>query len=414
MKKLYLSADNSTWIDSSTYGIYLNSDTYLNAPAFDYTEYSVPARNGNLIAYNNRYGNVLRRFDCYINASVETNFDAFKKWIYTHPGYVYIKSDYDTTTFQKGYLAQDIQAEPFNKDGNYSIQFSIYFSCQPQKFSTTTTKYMPDYTLHTSMYDRNHPKVKCILNQLPNEYIPNDRFFFLQQAAVGTINYTNFNVSWSGGSCFACVFETNDPDYEEPTDIIDVSLDSISNLSFSETGTYDYVFILIGFRDSGTITCNFKANGTTADRSINNLGQNMAIVNGGTNCGVDIGDLTITMYSDGTNTEKYSYILFRRYLGTDLVGEGIIYILIPSTANVTGYTTAHGSDYSYDLVINTDRLTCRMVKSGMPDVNFNNYINIVGDFDGYCDKVTAQVIATGNWGTGYAYTMTFRPTWWKL
>ena len=60
-KNLYI---NNTNI--GTYGIYISSDTILNSPQIDYKEYSVPGRTGNIIQYNNRLDNVVRKFTCHI------------------------------------------------------------------------------------------------------------------------------------------------------------------------------------------------------------------------------------------------------------------------------------------------------------------------------------------------------------
>ena len=412
LKKLYLSADNSTWVNSGTYGIYLNSDTYLNAPAFDYTEYSVPARNGNLIAYNHRYGNVLRRFDCYINASVETNFDSFKKWIYTHPGYIYIKSDYDSATYQKGYLAQDIEVEPFNKDGNYSIQFSLYFSCQPQKFSTSTseTTVTRESKTATRVCDRNDPRIKAVLNKLSPSQIPEDTIFFLKQISASYDSYTNFTLSWSGGNVFSCIYQEASFGSNEIESIINVSHTSVSNLSFTAT-LYHSVNVIVGYRDTGSIPIYFMHGGTGDwTRTIGNVGVNLATIQSSGSTGADLGNITANMLSTDSLTAVSSWVIIRRYLDNLLVAEGIIKLTPDGSVDVSAYKTG----YAYDLVLNVENLTCYCVKTNLPSINCNSYMNMIGNFSGFCDKITVDAYADNVYGYGYIDTLKVAPTWWKV
>lgn len=132
-KNLYINDVNVT-----DYGFYINSDTYLDAPLIDYNEYKIPARNGNVIQYNKRYENIIRKFECYIPDinDVQSVLDNLKNILYTSVGYVKILSDYEPEFYQYGYLAQEIKVKPFNTE--LSAKFELYFSCQPQKISITT------------------------------------------------------------------------------------------------------------------------------------------------------------------------------------------------------------------------------------------------------------------------------------
>lgn len=117
-------------------GIYVSSDTYLNSPSFDYKEYQIPSRTGNVIQYNNRLNNVIRKLDCYIDsehANVDSALLLLKRFLYRNSGYIMIRTNYDANgIYQYGYLAQDITIEPFNQ--GQVVNFSLYFSCIPCKF----------------------------------------------------------------------------------------------------------------------------------------------------------------------------------------------------------------------------------------------------------------------------------------
>ena len=127
-KNLYINDVNVT-----DFGFYINSDTYLDAPSIDYNTYTVPARNGNVIQYNKRFNNIVRKIECYIPYmhDVQDVLDKLKKLIYSNVGYLKIRSDYEPDYFQYGYLAQEIKAIPFDKE--LSAKFELYFSCEPQK-----------------------------------------------------------------------------------------------------------------------------------------------------------------------------------------------------------------------------------------------------------------------------------------
>lgn len=146
-KKLYIND-----IDISQYGIYISSDTYLNTPLIDYTEYQIPSRDGNVIQYNKRLNNVIRRFDCYIHDThnIQTSLNQLKKILYVHRGYMKLQSDYDIGTYQYGYLAEEIEVVPFGF--NNVASFSLYFSCLPSKYITNEQEYAYYNTLDGNFY----------------------------------------------------------------------------------------------------------------------------------------------------------------------------------------------------------------------------------------------------------------------
>lgn len=138
--KLYINETNI-----ANYGIYISSDTYLDSPKIDYAEFQIPAKNGTAILDNKRLNNVIRKFDCYIpeSGNVENSLGQLKRLLYTNKGYLKLSSDYDPSYYQYGYLAQEINVKPFNKK---AAEFSLYFSCLPQKYEDVNA-------LHTTTYN---------------------------------------------------------------------------------------------------------------------------------------------------------------------------------------------------------------------------------------------------------------------
>ena len=183
-KQLYING-----IGTGTYGIYISSDTYLNAPSPDITAHQVAGRSGDLIQWNKRLNNIVRKFDCYIPDSAQANFDEFKRMLYTNIGYVEISSDYEADTYQRGYLAEEIEATPFQSEDVLRVTFSLYFSCEPQKYFKTNTEQTIDTTpgnasTYVIILPRTHKLVQTVLKALPSEAVPNGDYFVYCQGTT--------------------------------------------------------------------------------------------------------------------------------------------------------------------------------------------------------------------------------------
>ena len=178
-KNLYINNTNL-----GTYGVYISSDTVLNAPSFDYVEHQVPGRDGTMLQYNNRLNNVIRKFSCYIpeKDNVATALFNVKKLIYQNPGYLKIASDYEPGIFMYGYLAQELNLSPF-KDYE-SGMFDLYFSCQPTKRTTSTALEYPNISQYVyyqeNLFPRNYPILQEVFNLLPADSVPSGDWFVIR------------------------------------------------------------------------------------------------------------------------------------------------------------------------------------------------------------------------------------------
>lgn len=159
--------------DTKIEGIYITSDTYLNSPSFDYTEYKIPGRDGNVIIDNKRMNNVMRKFDCYIpqSGNIDTALANLKSVLYLNRGYLKISSDYDPGFYQYGYLAQELNIAPFN---NKAASFSLYFSCLPYLRGASGV-YQTDNDIGASIYvnrfkSNNDSELVAFKSQLKNDY----------------------------------------------------------------------------------------------------------------------------------------------------------------------------------------------------------------------------------------------------
>ena len=181
-------------ISLGTYGIYISSDTILNAPSFDYVEHEVPGRDGTLLQYNNRLTNVIRKFSCYVPEinDVQTAVANVKRLIYTHPGYVKLSSDYEANIYQYGYFVQGFDVKPF--DNYRTVSFDLYFSCQPMKRTESVGLAMnnsPYTDGYLELLPRNDSIIQELFNGLPVDMIPSDEWFV---ATLINLNDTFENV----------------------------------------------------------------------------------------------------------------------------------------------------------------------------------------------------------------------------
>lgn len=184
-------------VNIGNYGIYISSDTYLNAPLIDYTEFQVPARDGNLILDNKRLNNVIRKFDCYIpeNYDLEGGLNKLKKLIYSKRGYFKIVSDYDNSYYQYGYFAEELNVEPFITQ---SANFTLYFSCLPQKWYTETTKISKnvDTLRYSPRYRKSDdPVIQKLLATTKNNYDISNGWLLGATLSSGIFANTTYNIN---------------------------------------------------------------------------------------------------------------------------------------------------------------------------------------------------------------------------
>ena len=192
-------------IRSDQFSIYVSSDTFLNSPGYAYEAYEVPSRNGALLKYDKHLQNVVRQFNCFCKDNVIVNLDAFKQALYANSGYMRIESDYDPDTYQMGYLAEGIEVEPFDASGDFSAQFTITFSCKPQKwFKNVTTETV---TVHEAgiykVLKRTDTYIQKMFNALPISAIPEGDTFYLISVYKKPATSLQISASMSTGGFLA-------------------------------------------------------------------------------------------------------------------------------------------------------------------------------------------------------------------
>lgn len=402
----------------STYGIYIASDTYLNAPGIDYTEYQIPAVDGNQIAYNRRLNNVVRKFDCFIKDNVDSGITSLKKLIYSNPGYMRIESDYDSSVYQMGYLAQEIEFNPFRDGDVLEVKFSLYFSCKPQKYSVTDSSVTISANTVISLnlrkvVTRNSQFCQELFDLLPTALIPENYSFFVFYTSSNTssaTNVTGINASWNGGSTFcACVVASagNDHVYQ----VLSVSNQSISNASGTTT-TAGRVAFVVPVQMSGIYSFSYNA-GSAVSYSTADIGTLSKTVSNASAFGVklasedfyDVAENMIGSYYSNTftmhgyfNGVKNSECTVE--LRTDLI-DSVFFETLKT------YSTYADGVYMFSVRIDYETNDVYLTRTGMPDVSMSAYFEIksnmgeanIDEVKGllYRNDVLSGAIITAKW-----------------
>lgn len=192
-------------IRSDQFSIYVSSDTFLNSPGYAYEEYEVPSRNGALLKYDKHLQNVIRQFNCFCKDNVIVNLDAFKQALYANSGYMRIESDYDPDTYQMGYLAEGIEFEPFDASGDFSTQFTVTFSCMPQKWFKRVTNESVEVQAAgvQKILTRTDTFIQKMFSALPISAIPDGDTFYVIPASKKPATSLQISASMSTGGFLA-------------------------------------------------------------------------------------------------------------------------------------------------------------------------------------------------------------------
>ena len=413
MKQMYING-----VGSGTYKVYISSDTYLDSPSIDYTEYTIPAVNGNVVAYNKRLNNVVRKFDCFIKKDPLVNLNGFKKLIYKNTGYLRIESDYDPDTYQLGYLAQDIKVTPFNKGNNLEVRFTLYFSCKPQKWFKTNEaekEFEPaDLGVSWSIVGRNDKELKQMLSRLPADQQPQGQYFArvtLSDESLSAAQVTDISLSCSGfafcrlymwvRTMGQLIVQEDKPVcwgygssgisysgkwYRELTVYAPLEKDLTLNATAQTTaGTKTFS---IDFSDIQYTAENNAAFGVTVRQRLyysldkaSDIVESPAVLQG---------------YSQNKKVSEAMYVMHFELMDTDL-REKLVDV----------YMTADG------LRIDIDEENNAFAVKGSDSLDISSYLEVNGNIDRRCDMVTGTYVGGGG-NPGAINSALIIPEWWQL
>lgn len=421
-------------VDLSTFGIFLQSETYLSAPSFDYVEYAVPARDGNLLSYNKRMNNIIRRFDCLIKDNVQSGMDALKNLIYSNAGYLKLATSYEPDVYQEGYLAQEIEVTPFMKDSALSAQFSLYFSCKPQKYFNTTASgsYEPAVSVTIpnliGIYSRNDEKITDIFAKLHAYEIPDDEYFLVfkiydafssDSSGVTFTNVTGTNSS-GGFIALADYAGINDEDF----DLIAAKASTAGYYNYGTVNTWDdylMVEMIVPYSSGATysFTCTHEGtahNGQTIMSDYSVTLTNTAAV------GADVVALGITAQAqemeDTTvlGVDGHFYIEGRKD-GTRKFGA---HLMIPFGSLTGAQIAALTQLIETDMYKGTDAFVLDIdndLNATSGGYKAGHLIEVDGDLSGICDEYSFTMLKAETTAERYAgqpLAISAEVRWWKV
>ena len=424
-KQLYING-----VGTGDYGIYISSDTYLNAPAPDYVAHQVPGRNGDLLGFSGRLNNVARKFTCYIPDSAQSNFDGFKKLLYSQMGYVRIESDYEPDTYQRGYLAEDIEAEPFQSDEALRVTFDLTFSCEPQKYYKTSTAETISFH-HTSdtwnayIVPRSHPIIQQLLPHIPVRDVPEGDAFLVQftspiaMARGITLTNAQFSSTDYEGFVAMAVIENVEIDYlTKIRSFIGYSTSgeiSASDYTYTTETMYSGVAVVIpadaectwtasinqskGYPFSNTVT--MQPQGTISDSNAIGLHHTLEISG-------EYGQGQVQDYEKG----NIQVVLVGLLNGSPSFSGFITVDTKPFRA-----VTESGKTYQAKIVIDSENMTGYAEVNGKT-INMSESIGIWGSIDGIADEVRlicyreSQSLHLRQ--PFYYQNFVVTPRWWKI
>ena len=423
MKQLYINGTGT-----GSLNIFISSDTFLNSPEYDYDAYGIPSVNGDMLKYSKRMKNIIRRFDCFCKTNVDANIDAFKKLIYSTSGYMRISSDYEPTTYQWGYLAQEIECEPFDASGAYEVTFTVYFSCMPQKFfvtANTITSNLSQANPCDRVLTREHPVIQKLISKLPLAAIPDSYYFayfetpdprtpFTLSLSITDLTFAAFcGLNWNPITYELKSLHTLFA-YTKGTPIEDLSC------TYSSPTPMTYGVIVALEKGSFTYTINPTSDNESVTATEQAMSGDTVTVSQATAVGAspmftwefqlpsalaNRGDYfaKITGFSNGV--EKWQSLVAFQF-GT--MPNSVASVLIKSYSTTkSGYTNKF-----INVVYDPELEQFYALKSGKK-YSLDEYISVYGDIGGTCDTITIDKQNIVN-VESFPTTLKTKANWWKV
>lgn len=425
-KQLYING-----IGTGEYGIYISSDTYLNAPAPDYVAHPIPGRSGDLLQWNNRLNNIARKFTCYIPDNAQSNMDGFKKLLYGTMGYLEISSDYEPDTYQRGYLAEEIEAEPFQSDEVLRVTFDLTFSCEPQKYikdvsPTTVSKALNTSPQTSYVVPRSHGTIQKLFQALPTNNVPDGDAFVMVLASSNTLytsgtfdNVTFSMPDYDGFVALALISAPQNSDTSVIRSVVGYSnFGQIDASSYSEELPYaaqgmNFVVILpIGALGTLSASIDVTYNGTTTTLSIS---QTFAPV-----ISISRDDAVGIHYSLKVSGDYYYYTpgltsydkLNNIYIVGKLNGKKTFSALWTFNSLIFQSVCPAQDEYPAYFKFDSETFAGSGEGNGNP-VKISEYLDALGTPDGIADELEVYWYR-GNWLSFRWTRWELTPRWWKI
>lgn len=376
--------------------------------------------------------NVIKRFDCLIKDNVQSGLDALKNLIYSNAGYLKLATSYEPDVYQEGYLAQEIEVTPFSKDNALSAQFSLYFSCKPQKYfneegTGNITRAGAVVSNLVKIYQKDDEELKTLLaNEKAWEYPTGDLFllFKLYEAeADDEVVFTNLSATTSAGGFIALIeyggISSDEAEYRGTYSDTD---GTVTYPEFGYGDLYEGVYVLAPYSPSAAISGQLTYDGNVQSFSVD-LADYSATITNEDAVGAEVDNIVFGIRSpemnyNGTGVDGYWAIegrkggekrfsaIVKTPMGNKTKAQiQAIDLKYPSTPYT--YTTL-----MYRVAVDND-LNALIDDS----INAGELLEIGGDISGICDEYTVTMLkldVASNKYVGQPLIARTTIRWWKV
>lgn len=122
-------------VDLRDFGVYITGSGTFNAPEREYSEITIPGRNGSLIGNEKRLANIPVTYPAFIYKDFKRQSGALRAFLLSQIGYCKLQDSYHPDEYRLALFRGPIDVEPVAKLN--AGQFDLVFNCRPQRFLTS-------------------------------------------------------------------------------------------------------------------------------------------------------------------------------------------------------------------------------------------------------------------------------------
>lgn len=141
---------------SKDFDAYISGGGTYSSPEKAFEEVNIPGRNGAIFLYEGAYKNVDVTYEAFIGKAdgeidVDHNFRLLRSFLMSREGYVRIEDSYHPDEIRFGVYNEAI--EPEVHETLQAVQFTLSFSCKPQRFLKKYYDYPIEITSGVKFYN---------------------------------------------------------------------------------------------------------------------------------------------------------------------------------------------------------------------------------------------------------------------
>lgn len=119
-------------VDSRTLGVYISGSGTYNSPARAYDLQEIPGRDGALVGYERRLGNVELTYPAFICRDFAEKVRSLRALLLSRTGYVRLEDSYHPEEYRMALYQGGLEVTP--TPVNDAGSFDLTFHCKPQRY----------------------------------------------------------------------------------------------------------------------------------------------------------------------------------------------------------------------------------------------------------------------------------------